>query len=69
MSKRVIKVDPLEARRQAYQNQLDENERDEAVAEALMVLQRNGIDIGPKANTFLEKRDEIRQQIPKEPKS
>jgi len=68
MSKRVIKVDQLEARRRTYKNQLDEDERDEAVVEALMVLRKNGIDIGPKAEAFLEKREKIRQQIPKEDK-
>tara|TARA_B110000285_G_scaffold218733_1_gene268518 strand:- start:586 stop:780 length:195 start_codon:yes stop_codon:yes gene_type:complete len=63
MSKRNIYVDPSEARKDGYKK-LD-LEASAAIWEALEILSKSGIDIGPKATNILAKRAEIKAKAPK----
>lgn len=65
MSKRAIIRDAQEERRKAYKKLETSGESPEAIWEALHLLQTRGLDIGPKASKILEKRSQIKKNIPK----
>lgn len=64
MSRRVLKPDPIEKRIEAYKA-LSEDERQEAMWEALQTLREHGMRLGPKAEAYLERRSSIKRNIPK----
>jgi len=63
MSKRTLIRDPDAVRKQLYRKM--EPEASSAIWEALELLSKSGIDIGPKACKILDKRLDIKKRIPK----
>lgn len=64
MSRRVLKLDPLEKRIEAYK-ELSSNEQQEMIWEAFEALQKQDLKLGPKATAYLEKRASIKRNTPK----
>lgn len=64
MSHRSLDVDPIAVRRDKYAS-ISSNLTNEAIWEALALLHAQGIDIGTKAETVLDQRDAIKQELPK----
>ena len=65
MSQRKITRDPITCRQENYELLAQDVCLDEAVWEALACLKDQGIDIGVKATQVLERRQRIKQAIPK----
>ena len=63
MTKRRLIRDPDVLRKQLYRKM--EPEALSAIWEALEILSKSGIDIGPKATNILAKRAEIKAKAPK----
>ncbi len=60
MSHRSIMRDPVKARKQAYQS--IESEQMEAIMEAFDLLSKQGMPLGGKMDTVLQRRAEIKQR-------
>lgn len=64
MSRRVLKPDPLATRIEAYKK-LSEDEQQEMIWEAFEALQKQTLNLGPKATAYLERRASIKRNTPK----
>ena len=64
MSHRQITSDPNVVREKRY-GEIELKETLEAVMEALTVIQGHGMNVGPKAEALIRKRNSIKNSIPK----
>lgn len=64
MPRRDLDFDMDDLRRTAYKD-LNDDTAEEAIWEAFESLSEQGVNIGPKARAILNKRQKIKQKLPK----